>query len=770
MSIGNLFKSEYLTHVSNYSGDYQAGVDYKKFDFVYYTGDGLFYYARQDAVDGAGIFIQDNNRLSLIPDGPMTSDGQSHYILDTFNLLDAPGAEIKVGHLLNIDGSTGNNDGIYKVIDVKSDVSSLNGNPDLNGSVINVLPVEGSFKNLEPAGPNELTITAINAEPSDNTNVWTHDEFFFDADYGSTVNFRANNYKYEYGNGYYILQPKNINSLNIEVDLKFKNRTNREANAIVHFLENHQGQHEQDIPSPNLKYSQGISGFQWDGDSTFHPYDNTEVQSKTFYCSDWTHNLNFENDNDISVKLRNLDTSILKKLDGLFVADIDEYSDSEYYEKNDIVYNVENKKFYYWYGDQSYAGKNPTATQAEWNRNYGYHLDINTDCWSRKFFWKPSLTLSVSQKPRLNEIGMGAGYSQIYRDGINESLLTLELNFNNRDDAEARAILHFLEQHYGAIPFQFNPPAPYERLKNFVCQEWTHTYNYKNNHSISARFEQYPIEMSASQVDNIITPIMPIAGELLCESPVQFSIQGVGEEIKIDDRVKKRMYAKNGGDETIDVDAMVFYNDNVEFSILTQNGNADISMIIEDDLIADDFIFTLPPDTSLPFDLANKTVRMSKSYTEGLAGGEIFTVVRPDGDRYLTDTYNGVANKFFQNNRGVITSMARSQLGMPDYFAYHPKFLVEQFIENNKTNKIPAGKTAYWYVVFEGENKDRFVGVSSVNQESGSLDDIVFVDEIDAEFYASSIPYDQGYGSLLAISNSSVYRIVESLVNIYISS
>lgn len=770
MSIGNLFKSEYLTHVSNYSGDYQTGVDYKKFDFVYYTGDGLFYYARQDAVDGAGIFIQDNNRLSLIPDGPMTSDGQSHYILDTFNLLDAPGAEIKVGHLLNIDGSTGSNDGIYKVVDVKSDVLSLNGNPDLNGSVINVLPVEGSFENIEPAGPNELTVTAINAEPSDNTNVWTHDEFFFDADYGSTVNFRANNYKYEYGNGYYILQPKNINSLNIEVDLKFKNRTNRETNAIVHFLENHQGQHEQDIPSPNLKYTQGISGFQWDGDSTFHPYDNTEIQSKTFYCNDWAHDLNFENDNDISVKLRNLDTSILKKLDGLFVADIDEYSDSEYYEKNDIVYNVENKKFYYWYGDQSYAEKNPTATQAEWNRNYGYHLDVNTDCWSRKFFWKPSLTLSVSQKPRLNEIGVGAGYSQIYRDGINESLLTLELNFNNRDDAEARAILHFLEQHYGAIPFQFNPPAPYERLKNFVCQEWKHTYNYKNNHSISAKFEQYPIEMSASQVDNIITPIMPIVGELLCESPVEFSSQGVGEEIKIDDRVKKRMYAKNSGGETIDVDAMVFYNDNVEFSILTQNVSADISMIVEDDLVADDFIFTLPPDTSLPFDLAGKTVRMSKSYTEGLAGGEIFTVLSQDGDRYLTDTYNGIANKFFQNNRGVITSMARSQLGIPDYFAYHPRFLVEQFIEDNKTNKIPAGKTAYWYVVFEGENTDRFVGVSSVSQESGSLDDIVFVDEIDAEFYASSIPYDQGYGSLLAISNSSVYKNVESLVNIYISS
>ena len=73
--ITELFKSENLTHITNYSGEYIPGNDYQQFDFIYYTGDGRFYYAKQDVIDGAGVFIQDNNRLSLIPNGPATSEG-----------------------------------------------------------------------------------------------------------------------------------------------------------------------------------------------------------------------------------------------------------------------------------------------------------------------------------------------------------------------------------------------------------------------------------------------------------------------------------------------------------------------------------------------------------------------------------------------------------------------------------------------------------------------------------------------------------------------
>lgn len=768
--ITELFKSENLTHITNYSGEYIPGNDYQQFDFIYYTGDGRFYYAKQDVVDGAGVFIQDNNRLSLIPNGPATSEGESYYILDTFGATDQVGSELKIGHVLNVQGSTGENDGLYKIIDIQKDVQSLDGDTSINGDLINVISAGGEMNNPEPAGPNILTISAVNAVPSENSSFWTSDDFFFDADYGSSVNFRANNYRYEYGNGYYILQPKNINNLVFEADLQFKNRTNREANAIVHFLENHQGQHEQDKPSPNLKYSQGISGFRWDGNATFHPYDNTEVQGKKFYCSEWNHSLNFENSNDIKVKLRNLDTSILNKSVGLFVADIPNYSDTEYYEKNDIVLNTANQKYYYCKSDQTLAGQTISLEQENWSREFGYHKDVSTNFWSRDFFWKPSISLSVAQKPKMNEIGLGAGYTQIYRDGINNNLLSLDLQFNNRTDSEARAILHFLEQHYGAIPFQFNPPAPYESTKTFVCQEWNHVYNYKNNHSIRAKFEQYAINMSAQEVDALVTPIMPTAGELICKSPVVFSTKNIAEKITLNDKVKRRLYIENIGDTDANVSKMIFFNDNVKFSILSQANDNDCPLIVEDDLFNDDYVFQLPPGTYLPFGLNNKFVKMSKSYTEGVVGGDVFTVGTVTQNGFVPNSYNGFADSYFQNNKGTITSIARTQSGESGVSVDSNVFLVEGFITNNKTNIVQAGKRVYCYVVFEGENPDRFTGLNSVDDESGSFDDIVFVDEEGNQDEASLIESDQAYGSLLAISSDSVYEIVESIVTIYISS
>ena len=452
--------SQQLSHVSNYSGTFQTGISYKKFDFVVNTGDGLFYYAREDMNYGGGSNIQDSNRLSLIPDGPPTSDGDSHYILDDFNDPYSIGSDFEVGQLISLSGSLDNsNDGIFKIVDIDTDVKSLNGDSTLTGAAINIIGIGGDqIRSLELAGPNLLTMSAINISPSENDNLWSADRFFFDADYGSSVNFACNNYRFEYGNGYYINQPKNINSISFEVDLKFKNRTNREANAIIHFLENHQGQSEKDSPSANLKYSQGISGFRWDGASTFHPYDSTEIQSKNFYCQQFSHSLNFEDTNDISLKLINTDTSLLRKSESLFVKKADTYDSSENYEENDIIFSESNHRHYYC--KSSCVGLAPVSANSTWSRGEGLFSDINPTNWSRDFFWKPSIGLSVSQEPRMLELSVGAGYKQIYKDGINESLLELSLSFDNRDDFETLAILHFLEHHYGCIPFLFSPPAP----------------------------------------------------------------------------------------------------------------------------------------------------------------------------------------------------------------------------------------------------------------------------------------------------------------------
>lgn len=354
----------------------------------------------------------------------------------------------------------------------------------------------------------EVNEHSIASQSSNNS--WVKDKFFFDCDYGSEVEFKANNIVQEYGNGYYKIYPKNINSLEVKFNLKFEARDNQESNAIIHFLENQAVKNIKNDPSENvLSYSQGIEGFQWDGASTFFPYDSTKTQTKKFYCENFSRTLTFENSNDISLSLTNYSSSNIRlRGEGGYIRNAEEYEEGKTYEYGDVVYHAESSRYYYYInsepsdldpvrkrdnnsrglavGGVTYAG----SSNNEW-------IDVNKQCWSRDFHWRPSLGINVQQSPRFNKIAIGNGYTQLYGDGINESLLKLDLSFNNRNDVDCFGILHFLEQHIGYIPFKFDPPAPYDKespkSRWFICQEWKHVYSYKNNHSISAKFIEYPI-------------------------------------------------------------------------------------------------------------------------------------------------------------------------------------------------------------------------------------------------------------------------------------
>lgn len=741
--LDEIFQTQSLGQISNYSGVFETGVSYQKFDFVYNTGDGIFYYAREDMAYGGGSSISENNRLSLIPDGPYTSEGPSHYILDTYNRTDAFGETFQAGQIVSLQGSIGGNDGLYKVLSVEKNVTSLNNDTSLTGAAIHVVGIGADeIENFEPAGPEILTLSEVNEAPEENDALWSKDLFFFDADYGSTINFKANNYKYQYGNGYYTLQPKNINSLTFEVDLKFKNRTNREANAIVHFLENHQGQHEGYKHSPNLAYTQGISGFRWDGNATFHPYDSNDMQTKKFYANDWSHSLNFENSNDVTVKLRNLDTSLLRKSEQLFVKKADTYSENMFYEKNDVVFVEENQRYYYWHSDSSSANKKPVEEQISWTRQNGNFKDINTQYWTREFFWKPSLGLNVSEKPRMSELSLGAGYSQMYRDGINESLLTLDLQFNNRSDAEAYAILHFLEQHYGCIPFLFSPPAPYEKPKNFVCQQWSHTYNYKNNHSISVQFEQYPFDYTAQQYDNQSAPPPLQDAEVAFLNPFVMSEQDVGETIKNNEVLRKRLYIKNLGDRDLNINQIYVAGSGSRSFEKLGNRNG----VVTSNLDREDYIFTLPPTPFLPFDLNNKTIKLSKLYTDGPEGGMAFTVVVRVGDGWAPEGF-GASNVFFQNNKGRI-KRGNSDYQDCDYF------INTLFINNNSTDVIDGKSEGYIDVVSRPSNN---TSVTSSNYQNLVLNGLVL----------STQNPGIHYGTIQVLSNG-IYPTTNGLIKIYV--
>ena len=748
---------EYITNLTNYSGLFQTGVSYKKFDFVYNTGDARFYYARDDMTYAGGAIMEGSNRFFIEPDGPQENGMPTHYIYDDLNELTTLNNQIDVGHVIHLTGTLYDSDGYYKVLDYSREIDSPEENvsngtlqealdatyagsngwyesswfilspPNAPGSdtqidsrayyvpdgvapgwiyhllfgwvyvslssdggnevwfwmnsggaqgntttegfwfhassstvsssaliylnkpeypnyaldfgpvdnwillqkshlpdyeiiffnygnskwygikgknssidILNVsdypsnvitpapAPVSASrlkdgisariqiqgvdentfIKQYEAPSDNFISIKSIVQDLSSEQSSWSKDLFFFDADYGSTVNFKANNYKYEYGNGYYTLQPKGVNALSFQANLQFKNRTNREANAIIHFLENHQGQHEKDAPSVNLKYSQGISGFRWDGNATFHPYDSPEVQSKNFYCQDFSHSLNFENSNDINVKLLNYDTSILRKSDGLFLKRPEDYSTSGEYGLNDIVFETGNHQYYYCHSGDGFdtaSGLDPIVVNQDWSRESGYFKEINTGFWTRDFFWEPSVGLTVSQNPRMNNLILDGAYNQVYRDGINESLLNLNLQFNNRSDEEAYGILHFLEQHYGSMPFQFSAPAPYETKKNFVCQEWNHTYNFKDNHSISAKFEEFPINLSSERLLNNATPSPKAPAEIIMSS--LFIIGDEDDGFLWNETQRKRITVENVGGYDAVIESLFFDETDSNFFI-----------------------------------------------------------------------------------------------------------------------------------------------------------------------------------------------------------
>ena len=963
-SYGSQYSHERITNLTNYSGIFQAGASYEKFDFVYNTGDGLFYYATEDMSYGGGAILSGSHRFSLDPDGPTVNGRVSHYILDDHSETDGLGNTLKVGQTINLEGCIQNASGLYNVIDVKKNhVSSLdydsdgtiagalgaypvpgleeygwyqsdwfvkannenasieidmtmfnmhsssngwifhlfwgwiyispikengqytqnfwfwksinnartdsslrsgegvwiyadklalgNDNSAKNGFVYiqasynysiptssnlystqdligvllvdengnniredqvdyidswqnltitreeyNLLPANnstrrrrgiiytlgkndfqqdslvdalgedgwvymykpsntdlymGAFYNytnesyyvidnknilqknnsqsrtpkddpnlgsqnrvgdgkfdriqvqgvnsqiainsFEEAGSNEIILTAINEDPN-GSDSWVTDRFFFDADYGSTVNFQAKNRRMDYDNGYYKLFPVSINSLKFQANLKFTNRTNKEANAIIHFVENHLGQLEKDKNASYLKYSQGISGFRWDGNATFHPYDSIENQSKTFYCGNFNHSLNFEDSNDITLALTNLNTSILNKGESLYVKSSPSYTGNYTYEKNDVVYSELNNQYYYWHNETGAANKNPSIKNSEWTRASGLYSDINTEYWTREFFWLPSLGLEVSQQPRLNDVALSSKYSQIYNDGINESLLKLNLKFNNRSDDEAYAILHFLENHLGYIPFLFSPPAPYETPQNFVCQSWTHTYKYKDNHDIQASFEQYPFNFNSQEFTNFSTQPIIGPGELHFTNPLIFKTKLGDDEININKRLRKRMYLKNVGGLELNISSITLGAQNSgSFSILGHTSN-EVKMIAPKRLNKSDYTYNLPSANfiSLPLGLNSKQIRL-ENYEDGIEGGQYFTVVDNDGNEL---------EEYFQKNNGDIKRLSPN---VTNYFACS-YFVAWNFFLNRSSAVLNPDEKGYLDIIYEPASLD----------------------------------------------------------------
>lgn len=127
-------------------------------------------------------------------------------------------------------------------------------------------------------GENESTATNDNG-PAGDDSLWTKKEFYFDLQKGLNIEQAPRFLKQPIQNEYYIRTQDGINKSLLNLQFSLEGRTDKEAKAVVHFLESHQGKNQFKFTAPA-------------------PYDNP---NKVFICPKWEHQLNYKDNNTISV-------------------------------------------------------------------------------------------------------------------------------------------------------------------------------------------------------------------------------------------------------------------------------------------------------------------------------------------------------------------------------------------------------------------------------------------------------------------------------------
>jgi phage-related protein len=707
--------SYYISSVQNYKGDYSSSDDYKRFDIVREPKSHLFYYARRaiNAVESADIAIKDfsvgppsyvsegshvgtveysddkvftYSKISggteitssvweaLSPSDPEDgTDWQGLYVGDQFN------QRFSIGDIVDLSALTKPaNKNTYTVLGI-SEMDMFLGTfgavseGDVMAAETHVGP---KFFKKESS---EVTSTTPIGEDNPVTNqIWSYEKFFFDADYGSTVSFTARNKQYQYGDGYKSVAPLGVNSIRMEFDLSFSNRSNREANAILHFLENKLGQHETREESYFLAYDQGISGFRMDDEALFFPYNNAENLTKRFYSFGFEHKIENEDVHTVKASIINTTSSTLNVAEGIFVNPAPAWDATETYTEHSVVFCPDNQKYYYSYSENPHSSFRPCLPldggwqdRSDHDRiitNHEYEqlatgvdgrgryepfasravVSINEDIWTREFYWKPSIDVSLRHDPAITEFSSKASpYSQYYpahKQNINP--LKFQLKFENRSDEEAYAILHFLESRLGYKSFLFVPPAPYNRKRRFFCESWSHTYVFRNNHTIAVTFEQFPLglntPLSEDQIDNIAPKVNLNRGTLSVSQDLNFKAWQLPSGDKTQ-HLKRVLTLRNTGETGIRVPLVPASsvlgedgNPSSKFSLSLTWGKYKSSVEITSGALVDTWA-------------NDKTYGVSVSSSDSLGGGVPVIYQNADENYFYSQTSNGEVTKLSQD-------------------------------------------------------------------------------------------------------------------------
>jgi phage-related protein len=112
--------------------------------------------------------------------------------------------------------------------------------------------------------------------------LWTKDNFYFDLNQNISIPQNPRFTKQDLDNGFVMRFNEGINKNLLSFPVDLKGRTDKEALAVVHFLEHHAG----------------VNLFQFTPPA---PYDFT---NKVFLAANWSHTINFKDNNDVTVNMR----------------------------------------------------------------------------------------------------------------------------------------------------------------------------------------------------------------------------------------------------------------------------------------------------------------------------------------------------------------------------------------------------------------------------------------------------------------------------------
>lgn len=350
---------------------------------------------------------------------------------------------------------TGINPGTYTDNTVSPPITQTVQNPSSNETGYYYLkkaiyPTSG--KNLFWTRPDSELNIVDSSNPIEIFYDWWVQHFFFTPTYGSSVEFSTNYYENMFQDNYRYILGKSENVVQVKATLNYQGITDNEARALNHFYQNY-------FTKTGSSYGQGMKPVEM---SLFYPHD----KKRPFYLKSINNDLENVDFNNISLEVESPFISLTSWKEKLIPFNSSEnyYYNEKKYNKHDYVFEYKNfesskkssKGFFYYSGDTSSV-------------NVGPYFPGPNKNWTQKFYFSADLIETLNFESSMYKNDLGNFYLN-QSAGLNPNLFDLQLSFNNRNDKEAKAILHFLENHNGLDLFQYDMYPPYTGTRAFFVQ------------------------------------------------------------------------------------------------------------------------------------------------------------------------------------------------------------------------------------------------------------------------------------------------------------